>query len=721
MQHWRNSRLGIIVLLGLLASACGATAEPEEEPIATAAEALISVGQPDFSVSQIGYWCSAVYPTAGWTFGYGSPGNENANPCAGNTGATTIRTGMYSATNWNIAEVWCAPNYYWVYEEVGTDALAAAYNAAANTQTEGNCIFRVTPAAAFRQPLTGPTPYLLPAPTPFPIPAATPSYSFNVGQFVSNLETALGAGTPAPVGYQIAVRDPLGNLVESVASGYAVSSNTQSVPETAMTTSQTLDMASVSKTITATAMMAALQDLATQEPGETSLGITLDSSIQPYLPSNWTVPASVSNVTFRMVLEHKAGLCWVPSTICAQGCIPTSGSSCICPSNPGDSYADVQALILQGAQSSEQGVWNYCDGNFALLRVLLPYVVDGPQAYQPFETLGTPAGTLNAEITAMSYRNYVRGRLFAPLGLSALDDFYTGPAPETVYYNGLQQYIPDGINVTGATNPACDTSNPLTRNCGAYNMMADNWSLNAGSGNWTMSAADVSLFVSSLWQGNILSAASLSELIAETAANDPHQSSNVNVGMGNYSTQLTIFDTTAHTDLNHNGGGANGGPSAQWVTFFNGYTAALLSNTAWGFPSEEGYQVFETAAEPSFGPPLYHGWPSPVPGCTTTGWNMTAQTADGGTYPYNSGDSATCRAWKLAATICTTQPTGYGYSPPGDFSCPSSGGFTDPTLGTFCSVSNQYSCSDCYGACNAACIYMPLSLRNCSDIEEDQN
>jgi hypothetical protein len=160
-----------------------------------------------------------------------------------------------------------------------------------------------------------------------------------------------------------------------------------------------------------------------------------------------------------------------------------------------------------------------------------------------------------------------------------------------------------------------------------------------------------------------------------------------------------------------------GGPAAQWVTFFNGYTAVYLTNTAWGMPNEDGVYVLEHAAVPHIKAPLYHGWSSPIPGCTTTGWTSTASTADGGSYPYNAGDSNACRAWKLAATICTTQPTAYGY---GDFYCPSSG-FTDPTFGNFCKVSNQYACSDCVGACNATCVYTPLSLRNCSGQEVVQN
>jgi len=117
-------------------------------------------------------------------------------------------------------------------------------------------------------------------------------------------------------------------------------------------------------------------------------------------------------------------------------------------------------------------------------------------------------------------------------------------------------------------------------------------------------------------------------------------------------------------------------------------------------------------------PALYHGWASPLAGCLTTGFNAMAATNLGGQYPYNTGDSNACRAWKLAATVCTTEPT--MYSDTNNWQCPMSGGFTDPVFGTYCARPNQYACSTCPGACNASCIYTPLSLRNCSGAEASQ-
>ncbi len=39
-----------------------------------------------------------------------------------------------------------------------------------------------------------------------------------------------------------------------------------------------------------------------------------------------------------------------------------------------------------------------------------------------------------------------------------------------------------------------------------------------------------------------------------------------------------------------------------WMTFFNGYTAVLLSNTAWGLGATAGYQLMESSFLPALTP-----------------------------------------------------------------------------------------------------------------------
>jgi CubicO group peptidase (beta-lactamase class C family) len=510
------------------------------------------VTPPDFSTPEVGYYASWVWPNAGWGMISGNPGDANSNPASGASGATVRRTGMYSANGPNVVEAWCAPNYYWIYQGFGVQPLGWTFHDAATTQTNGDCFFNVSIGTALRYPIQGvPIPPPPPQTTAYPRPNPNLPYSVNVTTFANTLMGSLNAGNPAPVGFQLAVRDPQGNLVYSTASGSVTGSS--DLAPVAMTTSRRFDTASMSKTITATAVMAALEDLATHTP---ALGVTLDSSIRPYLPSNWKPAASVANVSFRSLLRHTAGFC--------------------SPRSPaGDSYAAVKSMVEYGPNSSWAGTWHYCDSGFALLRILIPYLVDGPASYKPFES----NSTLNAEITAQSYRNYVRCRIMDPIGLNAVDDFYTGPLPETIYFDSARNAIPDNINIPGS----------------GYDQTSNNMVLTAGSGNWTLSAEEYGKFISSLWLGKIVSQASVTTMLAQNDPNAP------GVGIGMYGSPVS-YDGATWWDYNENGGGGLGGPQGIWMTFFNGYTAVLLSNTAWGLNGEGAYQLLEKSFLPALAP-----------------------------------------------------------------------------------------------------------------------
>jgi CubicO group peptidase (beta-lactamase class C family) len=514
--------------------------------------AMNTIPPPNFFIPDVGFYGSWVWPNAGWNLNVGGPGDGNSNPASTSSGAVVKRTGMYSVNGSNIVEAWCAPNYYWIYQGYGLQPFNWIFDAVSTTQTNGNCFFNVTIGNALRQPIQGaPKPVLPPPANSYPRPGSTNQYTFDVAKFADNVKNALNAGTPAPVGFQLAVRDPQGKLVYSSASG-SVTGWWPLLSPTPMDTSRRFDTASMSKTITATAIMAAMEDLAGHKP---ALGITLDSSILPFLPSNWHPKPSVANVTFRSLLRHTAGFCY--------------------PDAPGDSYDAVRTMVENGPESTWVGSWHYCNSGYALLRVLLAYLVDGPAAYQPFEWF--PA--MNAQITALSYRNYVRGKIFDPIGLSGVDEFYTGPLPETIYFDKFKMPIPDDINIPGI----------------GYDQTANNMVLTAGSGNWTLSAEEYSLFISKLWLGKIVSAASVNAMLA---LDDP---SSRKVGIGMYASPLVLGQNT-FWDYNHDGGGGLGGPQGIWMTFFNGYTAVLLSNTAWGLPGTMGYQLMENSFVPALAP-----------------------------------------------------------------------------------------------------------------------
>ena len=70
-----------------------------------------------------------------------------------------------------------------------------------------------------------------------------------------------------------------------------------------------MDISSVSKTVTATAILHILQS----QPG--GLDAALSTPLADYLPSDWTPGANVQFVTLRHLLTHTSGFSRRPMTI----------------------------------------------------------------------------------------------------------------------------------------------------------------------------------------------------------------------------------------------------------------------------------------------------------------------------------------------------------------------------------------------------------------------
>ena len=102
---------------------------------------------------------------------------------------------------------------------------------------------------------------------------------------------------------------------------------------------------------------------------------------------------------------------------------------------------------------------------------------------------------------------------------------------------------------------------------------------------------------------------------------------------------------------------------------------------------------------------LYHGWVPPAAlgaACNGSwGYNAQAPTPLGGSFGFGTGDSLACIAWKLAATVCLTQPVATTAYPlaAAYFSCPAAGLFTDPNGWGAYNASSSYGFYVCT-ACN---------------------
>ena len=193
-----------------------------------------------------------------------------------------------------------------------------------------------------------------------------------------------------------------------------------------------MTIASVAKTITATSTLKILQD---------TPGVGIDSLIFPYLPANWVQGLNINTITFRELLTHASGLRrqdWNGNGADTDGDGDSHESASL---GEQTSYNGLQQMIAFGIPVSRTAAietpdqppytaadlkqaFSYENANFALLRVMTPYLLgDGAAA----DSADDPA-----QFTADAYVEYVSANVLAPMGI---DDANTAPADENPTLN----------------------------------------------------------------------------------------------------------------------------------------------------------------------------------------------------------------------------------------------------------------------------------------------
>lgn len=197
--------------------------------------------------------------------------------------------------------------------------------------------------------------------------------------------TAALAGKTAGYGFAVFHN---GQLQKHGAGGYAKRSpDKMPGSETPFSEYSRIEIASSTKTVTAIAVLKALE----------SKGKTDAEWIYTYLPTTWNIPNSVKELTFRDVLSHHSGLKKVSD----------------------GTYDGVRKSIEAGVSPDyEEGAGDYQNINYALCRVLLPYIVASPQMKA---SEGDPKAA--AILTASTFAHFVRDHVFKPAGVSQLIQF----------------------------------------------------------------------------------------------------------------------------------------------------------------------------------------------------------------------------------------------------------------------------------------------------------
>lgn len=216
-------------------------------------------------------------------------------------------------------------------------------------------------------------------------------------------------------------------------------------PSLAMAPDLVTDIASVSKTMTATAIV---QLLAKNNIPDTT-------KISGYLYSDWKQGPYVNTLTFKNLLTHTSGF----------------GQISACGDNSKIDYAGVQAIVANGVTQSNIGKPAYGNCNFALLRELMPALLG-----QRLNNISDP--TQRGQQSSAMYLSYMNSHVFQPVSVPP-----------------SQCKPPAGSNdILSYTNPAGSTSGTDW----------GDWSLRCGSGGWVLSADQIFRVVNDLATGSVL-------------------------------------------------------------------------------------------------------------------------------------------------------------------------------------------------------------------------
>ena len=185
------------------------------------------------------------------------------------------------------------------------------------------------------------------------------------------------------VGYSFAVVDQAGHVVGG---GGGDARRAPDAGPRKMTMDDKLNIASVSKTITAAAVLKLLSQKR----------VSLDAPVHPYLPLNWKLGANVKTITFRELLTHRAGL--------------------RCPKEV--TYLNLRECLAAGIDPALKSQQLYNNSNFALFRMIIPRL----NGFDGGNTADNAIGNSIASSTyAGLYAEYVRNNILAPAGLSGID------------------------------------------------------------------------------------------------------------------------------------------------------------------------------------------------------------------------------------------------------------------------------------------------------------
>lgn len=276
-----------------------------------------------------------------------------------------------------------------------------------------------------------------------------PGLKFQIDQFEQNIKDALDGEA---VGYAYAISQN-GQLKKSGAGGFARTSVDvpAEVEPIAQSPSKRMNIASITKPITATLVHKLIQDK--MVPGYPNL--TLNSPIGPFLPSSWLKGPGVGTLTFAELLSQYTGM------FDNKGATGTS---------------DLEEWVKKGV-TRPKTQYIYINANIAIFRIIIPYMMLNSYGRTNLNNLEKSDFSEFSKYCGDFYKAAVRSILFQPIGIQNADMKNTDPVPTLLY----------------STDP---------REAGLLN---GDWTEVGAGGGWFLSAIDLARFFAHLrYNNNIL-------------------------------------------------------------------------------------------------------------------------------------------------------------------------------------------------------------------------
>lgn len=354
-------------------------------------------------------------------------------------------------------------------------------------------------------------------------------------KFLVNIHNKLDGNT---VGWGAAIYQG-SQLILSGSGGYAVL-----VPPTKMSSTRRMDVMSMSKTISAAAVVALL-------PWKS---LTIDSPIAPHLPKSWRRGPNVDKITFRMLMTHTSGLH-------AQGKHPGSAT-----------YLSLKKMIGTGIAGSAPTVVNYLNEGYSLLRIVLPYLWHGSDT---MDYLDAQSPGSFPQYVAHEYVSLCKAWIVTAPSLKEVGVTPTGPQPFTRFYN-FQNKIQS--SASGTLNDA----------------------MFAGADFWNMSAREYGRVIVDLRKGTYVGGPVCWNTMATSRASNagslpPYPNGDARLG-------IWRFEGKHGEYYGHNGayavGAANAvGAFSGWMAFPNDITAAFVANSNLWFGYEQELMLMDAYDE----------------------------------------------------------------------------------------------------------------------------